>query len=44
MVPLVTRVTCRIAELTLQKDADGNVIGLILRAGTRPELKLLKVK
>ena len=31
-------------ELTFQKDANGSVTGLILKAGTRPELKLTKVQ
>ena len=31
-------------ELTFQKDANGNVIGLILKSGTRPEMMLKKIK
>ena len=31
-------------EVTLEKDGKGNVVGVIVKSGPRPEMKLKKVK
>lgn len=31
-------------EVTFQKDGKGNVVGVIVKSGPRPEMKLKKVK